>query len=183
MEVRDAVQGPAELAERVRAAGVQILTGHVVAEAKGGRTASSASASFPSAPDGAPEVEIACDTLCQAVGSAPMVELLDVLGARIVFDEAAGGYVPAARTAARRPCPMVSVGGRLRGREREATPPIAATGWRRCWRRGTRRSITCQCEEVTRAALLGVKHPAYLGPIPPRHGGARPRAAWPRTAR
>jgi hypothetical protein len=115
---------------------------------------------------GGPTVEIACDTLCQAVGLVPMVELLDVLGARIVFDAAAGAYVPAASDGASTSLPMVSVAGDCAG--------VAGgdAAYRRDWMAallaaGDAAVLTCQCEEVTRAALLGIKHPAYLGPIPP----------------
>ena len=165
VEIRDAVQGPAELAERVRAAGVRILTGHVVTEAKGGPDGVERVRLVPVAADG-PEVEIACDTLCQAIGLVPMVELLDVLGARLVFDEAAGAYVPARTDGASTTLPMVSVVGDCAG------TAGSDAAYRREWMAallaaGDASVIACQCEEVTRAALLGVEHPTYLGPIPP----------------
>jgi thioredoxin reductase len=165
VEVRDRVQGPAELEAQVRAAGVEILTSHVVTEAKGGLEGVERVLLTPVAEG--PTVEIACDTICQAIGLVPMVELLDVLGARLGFDGAAGGYVP------------------LRGAGEGSTslPLISAIGdcagvtggddaYRRDWMAallagGDRSVVVCQCEEVTRAALLGVEHPAYLGPIPP----------------
>ena len=166
VEVRDTVQGPAGLAGHVRAAGVPILTGHVVAEAQGGPDGVERILLVPiGAPEGR-KVEIACDTLCQAVGLVPMVELLDVLGARLVFDGAAGGYVPARSADGSTTLPMVRVVGDCAG--------VAGSdaGYRRDWMAallaaGDASVLTCQCEEVTRAALLGVKHPAYLGPIPP----------------
>src|SRR6185369_15382305 len=41
------------------------------------------------------EREIACDTVCLALGLAPNVELLHLVGARLVFASALGGWVPA----------------------------------------------------------------------------------------
>jgi thioredoxin reductase len=166
VEVRDTVQGLAGLAERVRAAGVRILTGHVVAEALGGPDGVERVVLAPVAAADGPRVEIACDTLCQAVGLVPMVELLDVLGARLAFDGAAGGYVPARSDDGATSLPMVRVVGDCAGVQG------SDAAYRRDWMAallaaGDASVLACQCEEVTRAALLGVKHPAYLGPIPP----------------
>ena len=38
-------------------------------------------------------VEIACDAVCVAIGLVPNVELLDLLGCRLRFDSARGGFV------------------------------------------------------------------------------------------
>ncbi|HKX07198.1 MAG TPA: NAD(P)/FAD-dependent oxidoreductase [Stellaceae bacterium] len=40
------------------------------------------------------EREIACDTIVCAIGAVPTVELMDVLGCRLVFDPLRGGHVP-----------------------------------------------------------------------------------------
>src|SRR5262249_12328967 len=40
------------------------------------------------------ETEVACDTVCLAVGLVPSVELLQVLGCRLVFRPDRGGVVP-----------------------------------------------------------------------------------------
>jgi thioredoxin reductase len=166
VEVRETVQGPADLAERVRAAGVPILTGHVVVEAKGGLEGVERVFVQPLGEPGAASVEVACDTVCQAIGLVPMVELLDVLGARLGFDGAAGGYVPVRAGEASTSLPIVEAIGDCTG--------VAGSddAYRRDWMAalltaGDPSIVVCQCEEVDRAALLGVKHPTYLGPIPP----------------
>ncbi len=40
------------------------------------------------------EIRIECDTVVLAVGAVPVIELLDALGCRIVFDGGRGGHVP-----------------------------------------------------------------------------------------
>ena len=46
----------------------------------------------PGDPGGAPE--IACDTVCLAVGLIPQIELLQILGCRLAFRSERGGFVP-----------------------------------------------------------------------------------------
>jgi hypothetical protein len=40
------------------------------------------------------EINIACDTVCLAIGLVPQVELLQILGCRLVFRSERGGFVP-----------------------------------------------------------------------------------------
>ncbi len=87
--------------------------------------------------------DIACDTICLAVGVQPATELLDAGGgtAELVGDAAGPGPDAA----------YIAAWSRALGRH--ATPD----------------TIVCQCEEVTRADLLTVQPPRYLAhPIPPR---------------
>lgn len=87
--------------------------------------------------------EIACDTICLALGVQPATELLDAGGgsAELVGDAAGPGPDDAYIAAWSRAL------GRFAGSD----------------------TIVCQCEEVTRADLLTVQPPRYLAhPIPPR---------------
>jgi thioredoxin reductase len=164
VEVRDAPQGPQDLVDKVTAAGTPILTSHVVAEAKGGLDGVERVVLRALADAGAAPVEIACDTICQAVGLVPMVELLDVLGAKLVYDGARGGHVPVLEASATT-LPNIAVIGDAAGAPGD---DAYALDWMRALTAASDPSvIVCQCEEVTRAALIGVKHPAYLGPVSP----------------
>ncbi len=166
VEVRDRPQGPDDLVARIAAAGVPILTSHVVTKAHGDadgvETVVLASTSDPARP----RVEIACDTLCQAIGLVPAVELLNVLGAELTFDGARGGHVPALVGQSATSLPNISVVGDCAGVAVGAEGADYALDWMRALiATGDPATIVCQCEEVSRAALLGVKHPAYLGPV------------------
>jgi thioredoxin reductase len=162
VEVRDAPQGPQHLVDKVIAAGTPILTSHAVAEAKGGLDGVERVFLTSTNDAGAAPVEIACDTICQAVGLVPMVELLDVLGAKLVYDGARGGHVPVLEAGATT-LPNISVIGDAAGAPGD---DAYALDWMRALTAASDASvIVCQCEEVSRAALIGVKHPAYLGPV------------------
>jgi thioredoxin reductase len=165
VEVRDDPQGPADLVARIAAAGVPILTGRVPAEARGGVDGVERLMLAPTADPSAPPIEIACDTICQAIGVVPAVELFDVLGARLVFDAARGGHVPVldAEGAA---LPNVFAVGDCAGVAVGAEGLDYGLDWMRALMAvGDPAVMVCQCEAVTRGALIGVKHPAYLGPV------------------
>lgn len=193
VEVRDEVQGPADLADQVRAAGVPILTGQVIQRAEGGL-------------DGVERVRIApvasprdlgrvldCDTVCLAVGLVPAVELLDVLGARLAARSDFGGFTPALDGTALAGRSDVFVAGDAAGLglteaaaveagraaaraalgQAEAPPANPGVGdayaYQTDWMRALiaasdPATIVCQCEEVSREALVAVRQPAYLGP-------------------
>ena len=166
VEIRDRPQGPADLVARLATAGVPILTSHAPMAAHGGAEGVErivlASISDPAAPS----VEIACDTVCQAISLVPAVELLNVLGAKLTFDGARGGHVPVLVGESGTSLPNVSVVGGCAGVAGGAEGADYALDWMRAlMAAGDASTIVCQCEEVSRAALLGVKHPAYLGPI------------------
>jgi hypothetical protein len=61
------------------------------------------------------EKEIACDTVCLALGLAPNVELLHLLGSRLVCDPALGGWVPKTDEWMRTSVPTVFVAGDCAG--------------------------------------------------------------------
>ena len=166
VEVRDRPQGPEELVSRIEAAGVPILTSSVVAQARGGVDGVERVMLASTADPGAAPAEIACDTICQAIGLVPAVELLDVLGAKLVFDGARGGHVPVLEGETGTSLANVSVVGDCAGVAVGAEGPDYGLDWMRAlMAAGDPSTIVCQCEDVTREALLGVKHPAYLGPV------------------
>ena len=150
VEVRNAPQGDVALVEAVQAAQIPFYLDDAVAEAAGGI-------------DGVESVRlrsgavIAVDTICLAVGLVPSIELIDAMGGKRVLDPLRGGYVPGALDGIR--CVGDCAG-------------LADTGfdhvaYRMEWARalgalGKPDTIVCQCEEVTRADLLGVQPPHYL---------------------
>jgi thioredoxin reductase len=208
VETRDAAQGSARLLAEVLAAGVDIVTGHAIARAEGGIDGVERVWLAPSAGGAARLID--CDTVCLAVGLVPAIELLDVVGAKLIMDPARGGHVPVVVEGVRTSRPEVFVAGDAAGlglgveaaeaQGRAAaraaleslglatmtgaappTPPALMpadvlayqTDWARALlRQGDGSVIICQCEEVTREALLAVRQPAYLGP-PSNKMGAR----------
>jgi thioredoxin reductase len=166
VEVRDAPVGPDALVAAVKAAGVPILVSRVVCEAKGGLDGvEKVILNSTLGPQSAP-MEVDCDTICQAIGLVPMVEILDVLGAKLTYDAARGGYAPVLTETARTSLPNVAVVGDCAGVPSE-DPDYARDWMRALMAAGDDSVMVCQCEEVSRGALLGVKHPAYLGPVSP----------------
>jgi thioredoxin reductase len=207
VEVRDAPQGSAPLVAQVKAAGVEIITGHVVQRAVGGIDGVEMVWLAPA--EGGAARPVPCDTVCLAVGLVPAIELLDVVGAKLAVDPERGGHVPLVTDGVRTSRPEVFVAGdaaglglsleaaKAQGRAAAraaleslglATPPSTGpvapvltpadpltyqTDWvRALLRQGDGSVIVCQCEEVTREALLAVRQPAYLGP-PSNKMGAR----------
>ena len=163
VEVRDRPQGPLALVAEVQAAGVPILTSHVVAEARGGLDGVEAVVLVSTVAPNAEPVQIACDTVCQAIGVVPAVELLNVLGVELLYNGARGGHVPRLVGAAGTSLANVSVLGDCSGVVADEAYPM---DWMRALvGQGDPSVVVCQCEEVSRGALLGVKHPGYLGPI------------------
>ena len=164
VEVRDRLQGPAHLVERVLAEGVPAYTSHVVAETHGGLDGVERILLAPTNDPDAPRVEIACDTICQAIGLVSAIELLAVLGAALMYDPARGGHVPVIAGSGQTSLPGVSAFGDCAGVA--ADDPDYGLDWMRALIAASGPDvIVCQCESVSRAALLGVKHPAYLGAV------------------
>ena len=108
---------------------------------------------------------LACDTVVQAIGLTPAVELLDVLGADLAMQPRRGGFAPVSPDGVATSLPQVRLAGDVAGIDQGAD----AIGYRQAWSRalaavGGDAVVICQCEEVTRAALLAVRQPTYLGP-------------------
>jgi thioredoxin reductase len=150
VEVRDAPQGNAELIAKVEAAGITIKCGQTIASAKGGIDGvESATLSTGE--------EIACDTICMAIGLIPSIELVDAMHGPRALSAVRGGYIPAGE-------PAVSTVGDCAGLADTGFDHIA---YRMEWMAAlsnlsTDDTIICQCEEVTRADLIGVQPPNYL---------------------
>jgi thioredoxin reductase len=150
VEVRKKPQASADLLAQVVAAGIPIHLEAVIASAKGGIDG------VESATLSNGEV-IACDTICVAIGLIPSIELVDAMHGPRKLDPMRGGYVPSGEAA-------VSAVGDCAG--------LADTGfdhitYRMEWMRALSAvsaddTIICQCEEVTRADLIGVQPPNYL---------------------
>lgn len=154
VEVRSEPQGRAELIEAVQAAHIPIHTGDVIARAEGGI-------------DGVERailrsgLEVACDTVCLAVGLVPSIELLDAMGGQRALDPLRGGYIPADE-------PSIRFIGDCAGLPDTGFDHVA---YRMEWAQAlgaisAPETIVCQCEEVTRADLIGVQPPNYLARPP-----------------
>ena len=92
------VRGDAGVAKRLAGRGVPFFTGHTLRETRGRTGEIESVVLVATDADGRPiagrEREIACDTVCVAVGLVPNVELLHLVGARLHFVGALGGWVP-----------------------------------------------------------------------------------------
>lgn len=159
VEVREAVQGPPALRERLEAAGVTFVNRHVIRAARGGVDGVEAAVLVPV--DGGDEREVACDTICLAIGLVPNVELLDAAGARLEMRPARGGWVPALDADGQVSLPGVSVAGDCAGVD-TGLPGYGMDWMRALVAAGGLRVNACLCEEVTREELLGVRAPRYL---------------------
>jgi thioredoxin reductase len=84
VEVRDAPEAAAP-------AGVEVWTGHVPLAAEGG--ADGVTALLLTTADGR-QRRLSCDTVVLALGTVPVIDLLDTLGAARAFDGRRGGHVP-----------------------------------------------------------------------------------------
>lgn len=99
IERASAPVGPADLVEALRASGTEILTEHVVREALGRDRVEAARVS-PIAQGGtAAERRIECDAVVLAVGTTPVIDLLDSIGCRTAFQPERGGWAPVLRGA------------------------------------------------------------------------------------
>jgi len=163
IEVRGTVQGPSADHEALTAAGVEFLTGRVPTVAVGGA-------------DGVERLEVRdpatgarrvvdCDTVVQAIGLTPVVELLDVLGGALAMQPALGGYAPVSPGGTRTSLAEVFVAGDVAGIPGASEGTVA---YQQAWMRALMATsepevVVCQCEEVSREALLAVRQPTYLG--------------------
>jgi thioredoxin reductase len=215
VEVGPTLRGDAAMRDALERQGVRFYPGHVIAAALGSRDELEgvrlASLDGDLKPILGRELDIACDTVCLAIGLVPQVELLQVLGCRLVFRSERGGFVPEIDAEQRTSLPEVFAAGDVTGVDeravlaperahaegrraglaaavslraiapdqaerlaRESPGPAIAPGprvhdyWRQ-WLRATLAAgggwdiLACQCEEVTRAELVGVQPPRYLG--------------------
>ena len=134
VEVADTVRGPADLLAQVTAAGIAVHTSTVVTRADGGIDGVERAVLLK----GGVEIIVECDTICLAIGTEPATELLDASGPADAAICRIGDCALKADTTA------VADWSR-------AIAAIAPTD-----------TIVCQCEEVSRADLIGVQPPRYL---------------------
>jgi thioredoxin reductase len=98
VDVSAEVRGRAELAARLAARGVPFFTSQVVKEVGGAKEVESVRLVRVDAdmqPVSGSESEVACDTVCLALGLVPNVELAYLTGCRLGFQPDRGGWVPA----------------------------------------------------------------------------------------
>jgi thioredoxin reductase len=98
VDVADPVRGDPALRQALERQGVRFFTAHTVREGRG-RTGELESVVLVRvdadlAPIAGSETELACDTVCLALGLVPSVELLNLLGCRLAFRSGLGGFVP-----------------------------------------------------------------------------------------
>lgn len=181
VEVRETAQAATALPDDLN-----VLTGHQVIRAEGGIDGVER---VVVAPVGGAEYVIACDTVILAIDMVPAIELAEVGGAAVVTEPLRGGAVipggagevlpgvwlvgaatgfvgprAAAEAQAR------AVIGRLLGREDDIAPlpdTFDRMAYRAQWLRALvatspEATMVCQCEEVSRADLIGVQPPGYL---------------------
>jgi len=119
VEVTNAVRGDEAIARSLTGRGVPFYTAHTIREARGrvGEIDSLVLVQIDSdlKPVPGSEREIACDTVCLALGLAPNVELLHLVGARLAFDSALGGWVPAINDQMQTSVPTVFAAGDCTG--------------------------------------------------------------------
>jgi thioredoxin reductase len=98
VEVAPAVRGEAGLRQALEADGVRFFTSHTVRQARGatGEVESVVLVRVDGdlRPVPGSEVELACDTVCLAIGLVPNVELPSLLECRLPFRSECGGFVP-----------------------------------------------------------------------------------------
>ncbi len=150
VEVRAAPQGSSELIAKVESAGITIRCGQTIAAAKGGIDGVQGATLSTGE-------EIACDTICVAIGLVPSIELVDAMHGPRTLNPKHGGYIPVGEA-------TVSAVGDCAGLTDSGFDHIE---YRMEWMRALSAvsaddTIICQCEEVTRADLIGVQPPNYL---------------------
>ncbi|MEY2884207.1 MAG: hypothetical protein RL490_1931, partial [Pseudomonadota bacterium] len=160
IEVLATPQGDAALLQQVSDAGVPLHTNSRILRAEGGADGVErlviATATETMA--------IACDTICLAIGAIPAIELLASAGAAIEVASTRGGHVPVLGADGATSLAGVRAVGDCAGLG-EAGDTLA---YRAAWvaavgRNCTATTMICQCEEVSRADLLGIQPPRYLG--------------------
>jgi thioredoxin reductase len=150
VETRGTPQGSAGLVAKVEAAGITFLCGQTIALAKGGIDGVESAALSGGE-------TIICDTICVALGLIPSIELVDAMHGPRKLNATRGGYIPTGEAA-------VSAVGDCAGLADTGFDHIA---YRMDWMQALSNisaddTIICQCEEVTRADLIGVQPPNYL---------------------
>jgi hypothetical protein len=164
--------------------GVELRT---VIEGANGTAAIRSASLMATGGDGARR-DIACDTICVAIGTLPNIELAAAMGCALVFAEHWGSWLPAVTGAHETTRPHVywlsrfnqntrqvdRILDHIQGRRTvtqsetlasrcEASPATYIKAWVRALLETGGRDVTiCQCETVSRAELLDLRPPGYL---------------------
>ncbi len=131
VEVASQIRGDAGARDALERQGVRFYPSHAAAAALGSRDEIEGVRLAALDGDGRPipgrETDIACDTVCLAIGLVPQVELLQILGCRLVFRSERGGFVPELDAEQRTSLPDVFAAGDCAGvDERAVTAPEGA---------------------------------------------------------
>ena len=157
IEACDAVQGdPA----RAAALGAPIHLGVIPIQAKGGIDGVEQLTLQPIG--GGEAVTLDCDTVVLALGLVPQIELLESAGARIVRDPARGGFLPVVDAQGQTSLAPVRAIGDVTGVD-GLSEDYPLTWMRAIMAATSGDTMLCQCEDVTRADLLDLRPPRYLG--------------------
>jgi thioredoxin reductase len=154
VEIEDEAPGPPDLQAQIAQAGVPILLGSVPVLASGGIDGVM-SLDVRSRTGGGVRA-IDCDTIVQAICLTPVIELLDVLGAKLAMQGALGGHAPVSPDGVSTSLPNVFVAGDVAGVPGGA--PLPAGGAERSGRHAARAAL----------ASLGKASPE---PLAGRRGG------------
>ena len=198
VEVGPALRGDAATRDALERQGVRFYPGHVIAQALGSRDELEgvrlAALDADLRPIAGRELDMACDTVCLAIGLVPQVELLQVLGCRLVFRSERGGFVPEIDAEQRTSLPEVFAAGDVTGVDERAVlaPERARAEGRRA---GLAAAASLGAIAPDRAqALLGERRgardrarapgPRLLAAVAPRDpGGRRVGTSSPASAR
>jgi thioredoxin reductase len=119
VEVGERVRGDAGAAKALAERGVPLFTAHTIRAARGGPgeidSVVLAGVDGTGMPVAGLQREIACDAVCLAIGLAPSVELLHLVGARLRFVSSLGGWVPEVDAWMRTSVPTVFAAGDCAG--------------------------------------------------------------------
>ena len=160
VEVLEVAQGSQTLLQAIAARGVPILTGQVIHRANGGRDGVER---IEVGPSQGPIEEIACDTVCLAIGLVPAIDLFSVLGGQVVVDDLRGGHIPHLDVGMATSLPSVAVTGDCAGLGVGVTSAAYQMAWMTALLSvGGDDVVVCQCEEVSRKDILSVQPPSYL---------------------
>jgi thioredoxin reductase len=132
VEVAPLIRGDAGARDALEQQGVRFYPSHVAAAALGSRDEIEgvrlAALDRDARPIPGRETDVACDTVCLAIGLVPQVELLQILGCRLVFRSERGGFVPELDGEQRTSVPDVFAAGDCAGvDERAVAVPAGAT--------------------------------------------------------
>lgn len=147
-------------ATEVAALGIPVHFGHVIIAAEGTVAVNSARLQPIS---GGPELSVACDSICAAIGVLPNIELAAAMGCRLQFDAQAGAWLPVTDRSGQTSLEGVLWLSDVTGGATDDSPGEYFRLWIKALLDTGCGDVTlCKCESVSRHALLGLAPPAYL---------------------